>query len=657
MGTSKYLDSVLRILPAIQARQISDLLQKLQTSGQIKNTAEYQDRLRDLATAINSSTPKPSFERIRAIVWNLCNSDLQNTMLQAAKNDIEALFIQMDEIGEKLSDHNVLFMEGIVADLNKTINEQEETILRLEWIKNSNNEFTTAISNTFSSSTLGRTDRSELIASSLYFDNRLQIGKPKEELPDALVSEKGSKLLLNSTEDTIVIPITAKEHTNPLTYNTEVSVDINTDINNIIDGQRGTFWTKNIYLSSAVPKVSTIIELNLGSSKDINYMIIETGIAEPFLLEEIIGITYDGSKVDLLNGTVSITGTERVDFPKNNISSVLLTISTSTYRKAEYHLPAENIVHDAVDNSNRYSKLMRRQAIEPAAIKALNSNNISKIVGNESPFEKRINSFLYSIVIDNIWFGNSEYNNTSIFVSKSLKINNLGVLGLSTIEKVETGNIRNTIEFDVVKIDRFPKYNEQRFPILPIGGTTIPCERLILTKKSNISNYTNTVGVLRFCPHVKSDWEIGDSNPFNVYKNGILIDLGGSNGWEFAIDKVGNEPDWKVNYLDAITLTDYAYSPPKMLIRIKSPEESAVYSVSYTARTSDAYSADTKLYLDSEQLIWMDREGKIYFAQENPNIDVQSEVYLQITMRRNLPAVGSSPELDSYVLLGASYTR
>jgi hypothetical protein len=655
MGTSKYLDSVLRILPAIQARQISDLLQKLQASGQIKNTAEYQDRLRELATAINSSTPKPSFERIRAIVWNLCNSDLQNTMLQAAKNDIEALFVQIDEVGEKLSDHNLLFMEGVIADLNKTINEQEETILRLEWIKNSNNEFTTAISNTFSSSTLGRTDRSELIASALYFDNRLQTGRPKEELPDALVSEKGSKLLLNSTDDTIVIPVAAKEHTSPLTYNTEVSVDINTDINNIIDSKRGTFWTKNIYLSTAVPKVSTVIELNLGSSKDINYMIIETGIVEPFMLEDIIGITYDGSKVDLLNGQISIIGTQRIDFPKNNISSVLLTLSTSTYKKAEYHVPEDNTVHDAVDNSNRYSKLMRREAIEPAAAKALNSNNISRIVGNESHFEKRINSFLYSIVIDNIWFGNSEYNNTSIFVSKPLKVSNLGALGLSIAAKEESGIIRNTIEFDIVKIDRFPKYNEQRFPILPIGSTIIPCERLVLTKKSNISNYTNTVGALRFCPHVKSGWEIGDLNPFNVYKNGVLIDL--STDWEFAIAKTGNDFDWKVNYLDAIDLADYKFSPPKMFIRIRNPEESAVYTVSYTARTSDAYSTDTKLYLDSEQLISMNREGKVYFAQENPNIDIQSEVYLQITMRRNLPTVGSSPELDNYVLLGASYTR
>jgi hypothetical protein len=654
MGTSKYLDSVLRILPAIQARQISDLLSKLQASGQIKNISDYQLKLKELAAAINSSTPKPSFEMINAFVWNLCSSDLQNTLLQSAKNDIEALFLQVDEIGVKLSDHNILFMEGVISDLNRVIAEQEETISRLEWLKNPDNEFTTAITNTFSSSIIGRTERNMANTSFLYFDNRLQIGKPKTELPDAFVSEKGDKLILGSANDSIVIPVAVKEQMSSTSYSSDFSVDINTNINNIIDGQRGTFWTKNVYLPSAVPKVTTLIELNLGSSKDINYMIMETGITEPFIIEDLIGISYDGARIDLLNNPVTVDGLIRIDFPKNNISSVFLTISTNTYKKAEYHIPAENSIHDAVDTSNRFSKLSRRQAIEPAAAKALNSNNLTKVIGLEPVYEKRINSFLYSIVIDNIWFGNSEYNNVGIFVSKSLKISNIGALGLNTVEKEETGTIRNTIEYDIVKIDKFPKYTEQRFSILPIGSTLIPCERLILTKRSDRNNYINSVGMLRFCPHVKENWTTGDSVPIVVYKNGAELRI--SSDWDFAISKI-TDFEWKGSFELANKFEYFTLSPANMFIRILNPDETAVYTVSYTARTSDAYSIDTKLWLDSNQTIYMNRDNKIYFVQDDPDISIDSEVYLQITMRRNSAVSSTTPELESYVLLGASYSR
>lgn len=652
MGTSKYLDSVLRILPAIQAKQVYDLLQKLQVDGQIKDATEYESRLRELAAAINSSTPAPSFERIRAIVWNLCSSDLHNTMLSSAKNDIEALFLQVDEIGEKLSDHNLLFMEGVISDLNKVISEQEETILRLEWLKNSNNEFTTAISNTFTSSQVGKTERSELVASSLYFDNRTWEGRPKNELPDAFVSEKGNKLILNSANDTLILPSFVQEHFSHSSYQTEVSVDL-TNIENMIDGERGTFWTKNIYLSETVPKVSTTLEFNLGASKDINYMILETGIPEAFTLEEVYGITYDGSKIVFLSNAIQVQDFKRIDFPKNNVSSVFITISTDTYKKTEYFVPADSSIHDAVNTTDRFYNLTHRKNLEPAIADALNSKSLQKVIGAEKEPEVYLSKFVYSFIIDNVWFGNSEYSDTSIFVSKSLKINNVGILGLNINAKEETGLLRNTLEFDIVKIDRFPKYSEQRFPILPIGSLSIPCERLVLTKRTVENNYMNTVGALRFCPHVKRGWDSGDPEPVKVYKNGVLLPLGSE--WEFAISKESNDFDWKSSFLHANEFEYFTLPLKKMFIRILKPDESAVYTVSYTARSSDAYKYDTKLWLDAAQTIYLDRDAKVHFLQENPDITVESEVYLQITLRRNLPNPSSSPELNDYILLGASY--
>jgi hypothetical protein len=228
-------------------------------------------------------------------------------------------------------------------------------------------------------------------------------------------------------------------------------------------------------------------------------------------------------------------------------------------------------------------------------------------------------------------------------------------LGLNVDEKEETGILKNTIEYDIVKIDRWPRYNEQRFPILPLGKLDIDCERLILTKRTSDSNYINNIGSLRFCPHVMSGWSIEDPAPVMVYKNGSLLVVGID--WEFAISKNNTDFEWTNSFILANDFDNYTLSPPKMWIKIRNPEESAVYTVSYKARSSDAYSDDVSLWLTENQLVYMDREGKVYFRQENPSIDIESEIYLQITLRRNLASAASTPELNDYVLLGASYTR
>ena len=73
MGTSKYLNSILRIMPAVQARQITDLLQDLQSKGTVRNAGEYKDKLRELSVIVNDTVPKPSFQQVRSLVWTLCS--------------------------------------------------------------------------------------------------------------------------------------------------------------------------------------------------------------------------------------------------------------------------------------------------------------------------------------------------------------------------------------------------------------------------------------------------------------------------------------------------------------------------------------------------------------------------------------------------------
>ena len=172
MTTSRYLDSRLKILPAVQARNIADLLSQLQSEGQIKNASEYQAKLQELSTLINDTVPKPFFTQIRAKIWELISSDGHNIMMDTLKRDLLALYEQVEEIGNKINDHHFLMMKNLATDLERGLLEQESIIRQLEWISNNNNEFSLALINEFKSSTLFRSARSDLSAETLYFDNR-----------------------------------------------------------------------------------------------------------------------------------------------------------------------------------------------------------------------------------------------------------------------------------------------------------------------------------------------------------------------------------------------------------------------------------------------------------------------------------------------------
>ncbi len=57
-----------------------------------------------------------------------------NMMMKSLKNDIEAAFLQVDEIGTKVDDHHFLLMKNLIADMERGLADQENQIRRLEWL-------------------------------------------------------------------------------------------------------------------------------------------------------------------------------------------------------------------------------------------------------------------------------------------------------------------------------------------------------------------------------------------------------------------------------------------------------------------------------------------------------------------------------------------
>jgi hypothetical protein len=660
MGSSKYLDSVLKVMPAIQARQIADLLNKLKVAGEIRSADEYASKLKELSVLINDTVPIPSFKIIPSIPWVLCSSAAHNAMMDAIKNDLEALYLQVNEIGNKLNDYHFLMMENLITDLEKGIQDQENTIKRLEWLASEDNEFSYALINSFESASSLRVIRSDLAAKGLFFDNRTLINKTEKELPSAVIDEYGKKLIISSQNNPLIRPISVTKQSDEYSYGTEEQVDFDNNINNLIDGKKNTYWTRTVYLFSPVEKVTTLLNFDLGIGKDINYIVIEGATIDPFFIESIKGIYTDGSTVDLISDEVEVNGKIRIDFNRVFVKAFQITFAVYSYIKAEYFVPYNSEVNELIIDSNKYSilnnelnSIEKTTAIKSLIADTLNTKSISTALNIVTEKKrKQINAFSYCLSLDNVWAGYSLYSDIGIFVSKPLTADNFGIIGVEGIENIKENTVKDSIEYEIIKRDRYPYFKENIFPIPKIGQTSIDSERLILIKKEDSSDIED-VGSLRFCPNVL------ETDKVKVYENGKELILGDANGFQYAvkINPSTSRFDWKSTWDDSYDFSNYTLSPQKMWIKIMRPNVNSIYTVEYTIRTSDSQPNDNTVWLDTEKTIYLSDKGRVIFRRDDLDKIITSDIYLQITLRKNTSISSISPELLEYGILGTTYVR
>lgn len=650
---AKYLDSVLKILPAVQARQLTDLLSELKISGEVRNADEYEMKLKELASLVNSTEPKPSFSQIRALVWDYVSSDSHNIMMKALQNDIEALFSQVDQIGEKTDDHHFLVMKNLFADMERGLDDQENNIRRLEWIAGQNNEFSLALVNGFKSASINKVARSTIGADTLYFDNRTYKNKTSAELPSAIVSENGRKLLLGTSNDPAILPISVKMLTDESSYGTKIQPEVDNPISNLIDGEIGTFWTRNVYLDNVVEKVTTVLQFNIGTAKDVDYMIVQGATEVPYYVDKIEGVSPNGSLISLYETETEVSRNTRIDFQKTFLKGIKVTFSMRTYTRAEYFIDKKSSVLKVLQPNDKFNEVEKAKSLGPLATEVLSSQNLADILNIPSGESQQINSFLYPFALDNVWFGNSLYNDSGIFVSKPLKGNDFGVVAVQVKENIASDS-SNSIEYEIIKRDLSPKYVETKFPIPYLGQTSVVSERLILTKREGNSTISDA-GALRFCPYISEDHNLLLSKPITVYENGEALNPGDDYLVAISLNNNGNALDWKETYEDAKTFSNYKLNPVKMWIKINNVKSNAVYTVDYDIRTSDSYTDDKTIWLDKDKTIFLSEGGRVNFRRKNPDVTIESEVYLQITLRRNDASRTTTPELNEYAILGATY--
>lgn len=686
---SKYLTSIMRVLPAVQARQITDMLNSLRTKGAVRDISEYEDTLKSLTSLVNADSPKPMFTPIRSLVWQLCSSDAHNTMMQAAKNDIEALFFQADDIATRLDDQHFFMMKSMMAELEHVIDEQQDTIRRLQILASSDNEFSKISVNSFRQTSLKCIDRSIIGSESLFFDNRTGNPVGEDDIPSAVVSEQGQKLILPVTNEPQILPVSVKLLTDSESYGTDIDSSMNNDLSSIIDGTQGTFWSRTVYLSDPVERMSTVLEFDLGAGRDINYCIVEGATREPCFISEMWGVAPDGRRINLmlrrtnlsadstiagstegLLDEIEIYGKNRIDFEQAYVSRVRIKFTYPSFEKTDFYYDSGMSSSKAIDTQIS-SKDLGPNDIASLARQVLISTDLAKICNVPETTTTHVNKICYFFALDNVWFGNSLYADTGIFVSEPVSVVSPGILSVKTSERNvgvtrtgidedlaqgEDGILSNagSVEYEIIKRSLLKNglYKQEHFPIPFLGQTRVIRERLLLTMRTDNTTLNDT-GFLRFTPIATDD----PPTCLQVYCNNELMYLGDAiDGYKVAYtidsseDLVFTSSPMTNPWDDLSNWTTPGY---KLWIKINNPSANNIYTVDYDIKTSKP---NEIVYVDNTKTIFMGDAGRLEFRPTILNEDTEScSLYLQITLRRNSSYHSLSPEVHEYALLIAPY--
>ena len=79
----KYLDKFKSTIPAVQGRQIFQLLNGMKDAGNIRSVNEYNQKLQELSEHLRGTSPQPLSKFFTAFVGNLIDSDRFNAMVKA----------------------------------------------------------------------------------------------------------------------------------------------------------------------------------------------------------------------------------------------------------------------------------------------------------------------------------------------------------------------------------------------------------------------------------------------------------------------------------------------------------------------------------------------------------------------------------------------
>ncbi|RLC97648.1 MAG: hypothetical protein DRI46_12630 [Chloroflexi bacterium] len=685
-----YLQKFRSALPTAQGNQILRLLITKKDKGEIRTVDEFKDRLKELTAELLAERITPTLKLYKAIGGEDISSEEYNDMLDRIKDDLEAGFVEADNIDEIIAAHHNVINSVALKALRFGINELESKISLYEFLNRSGKGFDDALFNTFRESQNLKTPRAASAASLVYVDPRTNQIITSDE--DAQLDFIGERLILGA-EDLKMLPVqeaTWLANSNSIRSELDVSFP-DSRVSNIVDGKNNSYWVIPILLQN-IRREGVPMELNmrLSAAQDVNFVELEPACNYPMVLAGVDYMDANNVRQSLAVSEILLKAPTRINFKRITATSVILKFRQDNYDEIQFkQKPGESNFHKAVLGESQDSVDLESVSTDLKDI--LSSDFIlSDVMGVDTPFEPERKFYEYILGFDNIRLGFNTFQERSIYVSAKKEVAYPGQFGLRVVEQRPLQNAASS-EIELVDFN-YPVrsdandlffhhgtieywltcqlYSEDDFlidtltvPILPLGASRVYHERVIFTKKSTATVPNPDMGSMIFFTEA-------DATDVLVYRNGTLLRYGHTAAfdWEFVPQQT-YDTDYHGDTLTTEGDTDITFTIPgagqamQRGIRIWGTVRPLdVYTISYTPKVSNTYviplSGSSLLDivdLTGDKVVRMVQDNAVIFESFKKAYKIaKANTYLTVLMRRNSANLNFSPILEEYMLVTGS---
>jgi hypothetical protein len=655
-----FLEKFRSSIPAVQGKQILNLLQQKKDRGEIKTIEEFKTQLSSLTAQLLSEEIVPSLKVFFGEAGEVIDIESYNFMLERISDDLEVAFTEVNTISDVLEAHKQIVNQVVLKTIQFGINELRERVNLYEFINGNKLGLDQGQFNTFSTTKSISTPRGTSLSSILYQGTTVA--------EDAIVDPVGERLILARDQDINVAIHSIRQIFDDETSASELDVEFkDSAIENLIDGLSGTYWLYSTQVSSPFPDgVLQKVEINLAATQDINSVDIEPASLHPMTLEKITYIGNDTIERDTNIPSFTLAAPVKVNFARVTANKVILHLRQNNYVETQFEeKDFDTNFYDVVVGDPSDPNI---ESISEHFREILSSNflleDILGIPRNRQLAAQR-KFYQYLFGFDNIRVGFSNYRNRSIFVSKVLETTNPGQVALTASESIagEVGGVISTdvdsfdeskfyhgsIEYEVVK-ENFDAGGNfigvDRFSILPIGQTRVIHERVFMTEKVDGSTRDNA-GFLRFFPDLD-----GSTGDIRGYRNGTEM----VEGTGFVINRTPGVPSPGLDLLDQESPN--VENRMRKAVKVLNPVISDIYTFTYTPKTGNSLELP-KTTTSLLNVVNLGDAGRIRICRENlivtdrlrgANIIAKSNTYLVILLRRNSAELHLTPTVEEYAL-------
>jgi len=353
----QYLTEFKSLLRSTQVTQILKTLNQQKDSGQILTLDEFNTKLDSLIRSITQANYTPTLQILSGAVDKAIDSETYNEMLVHIQNDLDSAFIEAGNIDDTQQSHEKLIHQVLLKNIKAGIDVLEAKISVYEFLSGSSVSYDQALFSDFTGAGTKQTAYTQKNAT-LFSDPRLP--GSTTEVADAMIDPVGQRLEIGNkaTYYAISSVIQTFDSSNPVS-----SIEAqpsNSSLNNIIDGQDGTYWMISLLVAGGQnqepAEVYIDLKFQIPSISGVNFIEIEpAGCSANTFLDS---ISYSTNNVITLltNPDISVQSNTSYSIEKIQATYIYLRFRIEDANFAQFKYLSDYYGASDWSNPNYYVK-------------------------------------------------------------------------------------------------------------------------------------------------------------------------------------------------------------------------------------------------------------------------------------------------------------